>query len=110
MAPEALTKEQLAKVRRVMLQRPLPSPDALAQSAARTPNITRFIIAKQKKLGKLRSEAAEASPLSTSMGGSLDGEVRTCNQQVFSSRVEEKAQFKSDEIKVRADCVRVKVN
>lgn len=105
MAPAAPTKEQLAKVRRVMLQRPLPSPEALAQSAARTPNITRFIIAKQKKLEKLRIEAAEASPTSTSTASSQNATVKNSNRQKPPSRVEEKTHLKGDEIKVRADSI-----
>jgi hypothetical protein len=110
MASEAPTTEQLAKVRKVMSQRPLLSPEALAQSEARTPNVTRFRKAKQKKLKQLRSEAPETSPLTTSMTSSPDAAVKTCNLQTLPRRVEKETHLKGDEIKVRADFCRRKMN
>ncbi len=106
MATQAPTKDQLAKVRRLMLQRPRPSPEALAQSAARTPNITRFIKARQNKLEKLKREAAEAFPLTTSTASSRYAAVKPFDRQALPSRIEKKTRIKDDKIKVRADRLR----
>jgi hypothetical protein len=101
MAPEVPTKQQLAQVRRMMLRRPPISHEALAQSAARTPSITRFMKAKQKKLEKLNSETAGASPLTVSTASSPDAAVKACNPHKLSKQVEEKKNLKDSEIKVR---------
>ena|ERR1700760_2348414 len=59
MAPKAPpTKEELAQVRRVRAQKPYVPPEVVAEGATRTPNLTRFIIAKQRRLEALQSEAS----------------------------------------------------
>jgi hypothetical protein len=62
------TREELAQVRRMRAEKPYVSPEVVAEGAARTPNLTRFIIAKQRRLETLQSEA---SPVGLKITGSI---------------------------------------
>jgi hypothetical protein len=64
------TQEELAQVRRMRAEKPYVSPEVVAEGAARTPNLTRFIIAKQRRLETLQSEASPVG-LSSPITGSI---------------------------------------
>jgi len=93
MASKPPTKEELAQVRRMRAQKPWVSPEAIIQAAARTPNITRFIHAKQRRLD---SASSEASPIITSPETTLTTRYRRSSARP----VQAKRSSRDDEIKV----------
>jgi hypothetical protein len=64
------TQEELAQVRRMRAEKPYVSPEVVAKGAAGTPNLTRFIIAKQRRLETLQSKASPVG-ISSSTTGSV---------------------------------------
>lgn len=94
MASKSPTKEELTQIRRMRAQKPWVSPEAIIQAAARTPNITRFIHAKQRRL---RPTSSEASPIVMSPETTL----RTRYRRSSAGSVQAKRSSRDDEIKIR---------
>jgi hypothetical protein len=94
MATKAPTKEELAQVRRMRAQKPYVPPEAIIEAASRTPNITRFIQAKQRRLERANSEA---SPVTTSPHTA----PKIGKRGLLAKPVDAKALPRGDEIKVR---------
>jgi hypothetical protein len=68
MAPQAPTKEELAQVRRIRAQKRYVAPGVVAEGTSKTPKLTRFIIAKERRLKTLQSEAASVAFSSPNTG------------------------------------------
>ncbi len=93
MASKPPTTEELAQIRRMRAQKPWVPPEAIIQAAARTPNITRFIHAKQRRL---RQASSEASPTATPSKTALTTSYRRSS----ASSVQAKRFSRDDKIEV----------
>jgi hypothetical protein len=93
MASKQPTKEELAQVRRMRAQKPWVSPEVIIQAAARTPNITRFIHAKQRRL---RPVSSEVPPIITSPETTFTTRYRRSSAR----SVQANLSSRDDEIKV----------
>lgn len=93
MAPELSTKDQLAQLRRMIAQKPYVAPETVAESATRTPNVTRFIKARQMRLQSEASPSASVSPHMTGMAGKDNSLTRPAQVKVSAG---------GDRVKVRS--------
>jgi len=61
MAPQLSEKEQVAQVRRVAKKRPPVSAAIVAEAASRTPQITRYMRARERKMEAVRSDSSSVA-------------------------------------------------